>query len=115
MINSIPTNGWYLPPWMKQAGMQMPQAAAPAPAPPAVPPAVVRPKPEMSAMPTAGWQGPQGGLNLADILDGPQAGAAGAGAGMFPSAPSAMPNPQAPQQNFNQLGKDLMAQIVGGA
>jgi hypothetical protein len=26
--------------------------------------------------------------------------------------PGAMPSPQAPQQNFDQLGKDLMQQIM---
>jgi len=81
------------------------------------PPAPTRPPPELSKVPEAGWGAPQGGGGGLDaILNGT--------APMFAAAPqvgqipqgtqtaSAMPNPKVPQQNFDALGKNLMAQIL---
>jgi len=75
-------------------------------------PVASRPAPTMSVMPQAGWQGPQGGMGLADILDGPQFGSGG-GVAPAPGTPPVAGLPQKPQQNFDALGQNLMSQILG--
>jgi hypothetical protein len=103
MVNTGP----FAQPWMQQnpllnrAGFQMP-APAPKPSEAALP-VYSRPAPTMSTMPQAGWQGPQGGQSLADIIDGPQ----------IAPAPSITPSMK-PQQNFDAMGQQMMAQILGG-
>lgn len=102
---SIGGSAIYNPPWQK-----------PQPTPPVVspPPPPVAPMPPLVAPPQPGSDLPGGGifplgadgtsgqLSLAQILNG----------GSFGVAP-----PQAtgvPQQNFNALGKSLMAQVLNG-
>jgi len=75
-------------------------------------PVYSRPAPEMSQMPQPGWQGPQGGLGLADILDGPQFGQGQSASPAQSAPPVAGPSPK-PQQNFDALGQNLMSQILG--
>lgn len=106
---------------------------------PAAPKAQPRQLQAMTQMPEAGWSAPTGGAGTQatfdSILNGasapnaagqqtpiPQFGQPAPVAGGMPGAPAPapapMPNPQAPQQNFNDLGKNLMQQILaqqGGA
>lgn len=101
-----------------------PQAQAPLSAP--------RPATPLTPVPQAGWS-PNGtggkGLGLSDILNGPQypkAPGQPAGGALPPAQPTptpppmggGMPNPNAPQQNFDAMGKNIMAQVMarrGGA
>lgn len=118
------------------SGMGMPKAPAPAPAPAPMPMNIRQPQP-MSQVPEQGFGGPQGGMSLADILNGPKFLAPPAqqlpatpatgvpqmqplpmptqGQGLpQPTQLSGMPNPQRPQMDFMQFGNDQMAQILAG-
>lgn len=90
--------------------------AAPAPVPVAPP----RPLQPMSVMPHAGWQAPQNpampGVSpagFADIMN-PASGVPRfqGTAPMMP--PGQMPSPQMPQQNFDAMAQQIMAQMPRG-
>lgn len=118
-------------------GMGKKPAPTPAPAPTTVQLPPIKPITLPPAQQT-GWGGPQGGMSMSDILNGPQFGSGAPVAGQVPPpagatppqgqmapppqqpplVPATMPSPQVPQQNFNQFGQDLMARILhpnGGA